>query len=544
MPPLPADPHARGATYLNQVALQLQPGWGQFLDDCRLRLPARHPLNQMSLAATAELVVDRRGQIVDLQLSGSGNPDYDRAVRDAIVDAAPLAAPPLELLSDDDRLHVRWLFARDRRQAGPATAELVSVTLPLAAVVRRMIEHHELARASRRLASAPPGPERAAAIAQLVVAALHEALGSADGSVRRAAVDAIRRARVHDLAGEVRVLLAATTDTELRLAAIAAAVELGDRDATVPLEQQLPADLPEHSRLALAEIRGLVALGHGVAAAAAIRASISDGAIPSTVALEAMQLVVIPELVPALAGWFARGDARTRAAVCMAGGAASLELAWGWLAGGLHDRDATVRAHCAEAVGAQAARHADDRRITTAMPRLRELARDRDRAVRARAIAALVVIDPAHPMHVADDPAAEVRAAFASALAVARTGEADAELRALIDDRDAEVRAAAWTTLADAAVAPADRAQLAARAARDPAWQVRRAALPAVDDDAVLAHLAGADDSPEVRTEALVQLAGRRGRAAIEDILLAQLADARAGGPEPVRIALAWLLAR
>ena len=31
---------ARGAAYLTAVALQLQPGWGQFLDDCRLRLAA------------------------------------------------------------------------------------------------------------------------------------------------------------------------------------------------------------------------------------------------------------------------------------------------------------------------------------------------------------------------------------------------------------------------------------------------------------------------------------------------------------------------
>src|SRR5439155_22769906 len=128
--------------------------------------------------------------------------------------------------------------------------------------------------------------------------------------------------------------------------------------------------------------------------------------------------------------------------------------------------------------------------------------------------------------------------------AVAPAGEAEVELRALIDDRAADVRAAAWTVLAGAAAAPGDRAQLAARAASDPAWQVRRAALPAVDDDELLGHLASADDSSEVRTEALVQLAGRRGRAASEDALLSRLADAPAGGAERVRSALAWLLAR
>src|SRR5690349_16805519 len=130
LPPLPADPAAHGAAYLNQVALQLQPGWGQFLDDCRLRLPASHALNTMTLAAIVDLAVDRRGRIVDVDLHGSGNADFDEAVRDALADAQPLAAPPEDLISDDERVHLTWLFARDRRQAGPATAAVVTVDLP------------------------------------------------------------------------------------------------------------------------------------------------------------------------------------------------------------------------------------------------------------------------------------------------------------------------------------------------------------------------------------------------------------------------------
>ncbi|MCW5806865.1 MAG: hypothetical protein KIT31_31190, partial [Deltaproteobacteria bacterium] len=44
-PPLPVDPSARGGDYLTAVAANIQPAWGQFLEDCRLRLPAAHPLN-------------------------------------------------------------------------------------------------------------------------------------------------------------------------------------------------------------------------------------------------------------------------------------------------------------------------------------------------------------------------------------------------------------------------------------------------------------------------------------------------------------------
>src|SRR5262249_29774725 len=157
LPPLAIDPMARGASYLNQVALQLQPGWGQFLDDCRLRLSASHPLNELTLAATAELTVDRRGKVASVALPPSGNPDFDRAVPDAVADAAALAAPRGELLSDDDRVHLRWLFARDRRQAGPATAQVFDVELPVSDVVDRLLGQGDLVRAARRLARAPAG---------------------------------------------------------------------------------------------------------------------------------------------------------------------------------------------------------------------------------------------------------------------------------------------------------------------------------------------------------------------------------------------------
>ena len=105
--PLPVDPGARGAAYLNQVALQLEPGWGQFLDDCRLRLGKTHPLNQVTLAATAQFLVDAQGGTSALEITSSGNADFDQAVRDAIADADPLAPPPADLMSDDDHVHLR-----------------------------------------------------------------------------------------------------------------------------------------------------------------------------------------------------------------------------------------------------------------------------------------------------------------------------------------------------------------------------------------------------------------------------------------------------
>jgi TonB family protein len=540
LPPPPIEPTVRGASYLTTVAMQLQAGWGQFLDDCRLRLPASHALNQMALAVVVELAVDRSGKVVERTIGTSGNADFDRAVRDAISDAEPFAAPPAELVSDDDRVHLRWLFARDRRQAGPATAEIVTVELPLARVVERWVIAGELARAARRIASAPASADRATATEHVMVAALREAIASPDGGVRRAAIEAIGRARTVELASDVRGLLAVTSDTELRLAAIAAVAALGDRDAAGSLVSQLAVDLPEHARLALAETAALVALGRAADAAGAIRAMLDrDHASPHPLALQAFALAPVPELAPKLGGWLQSGDARTRAGVCSALAGLAPEVAAPSILRGLGDRDATVRATCARTAGARAVPGSP-----AIVAKLHALATDRDRSVRARAIAALVALDPASAVHAADDPAAEVRAAFATALAGTLPSMSDADLHVLIDDRDPDVRAAAWASLATAAAAPVDRAQLAARAAKDSAQQVRRAALAALDDDDQLARIAAGDDAPEVRTEALVQLAGRRGRAAVTDLLLGQLAAAAPRSADRVRTALAWLLAR
>ena len=50
-------------------------------------------------------------------LTQSGNGDFETAIRDVLADAAPLPAPPRALASDDELVHVRWQFARDRRAA-------------------------------------------------------------------------------------------------------------------------------------------------------------------------------------------------------------------------------------------------------------------------------------------------------------------------------------------------------------------------------------------------------------------------------------------
>jgi len=528
-PPPPVGPTARGAAYLTTLAGHLQPAWSQFLEDCRLRLPKAHPLNQATLVAIAELTIARDGRVDARIVTGSGNGDYDTAVFDVLGDASPTPAPPPELASDDELVHVRWLFARDSRQAGPATAQVIDHQLPLLGVIDRLLQRGGLVQAATRLAAAPANdPERPEATERVMIAALREGLASGNGAVRRAAVEAIGRAHVHTLASEIHALVVPIADVDLRLAAIAASGALGDPAVVPALVVDLEADLATKPRIALAKIVALVALGRAGEASPAIRAELAKG--PSPTALAALALVPDPELASKLSTWFASTDARTRAAVCSALPAAAPDVAMKLVTRGLRDADASVRATCTEATGRSGELLTRDKRINpTILARLRELARDRDRTVRARAIAALGISDPGHRLRAFDDPAPEVRVASV-------IGAPEPELRTLAVDRDADVRAAAIAALGDRAP------ELAVRATTDLSATVRKAAIAVLVADDVLERLAN-DDSPEVATAALVKLAAHRGRAAITSPLVASLAVTPTG-PQRVRIALAWLLAR
>lgn len=506
-PPALIDPARPGSAFLTSVALQLQPGWGQFLDDCRIRLPETHPLNQMSLAATAAITIDRKGRVTDVALAvPSGNADFDRAVRDAIHDASSLPIPPIEALSDDDLVHLRWLFARDRRQAGPATAEIEHRELPLVPTIARLTASGELARAARRCATAPDGADRTAAIERVMAAALREALASLDGTVQRAAVDAIGAAHVTALAPDVRLLVTATSDAELRANAILAAGMLGDTEAADAIARQLAVDLGERRGLALAETTALVALGRTSQVVATIAKLLPATArVPNPIALEASAPVPLGALVPRGVGWLGHGDATTRMAACAALAGETSAQAVQALGKALDDPDASVRTSCAAAAAATPAKA-----LAPIAAKLVALQRDRDGAARANALVAVALVDPPHLAAAADDPRPEVRAAYLHALALRGNAEG------------ADVRAGL----------------------RDTAAEVRLAAIALASDDATLRQLAAADDAPEVRTAALVQLVRHTGRAAMTASLLDAFAAARPASADRVRIARAWLLAR
>ena len=526
LPPLqPIDPNVRGARYLTALANHIQPRWAQFLEDCRLRLGADHPLNIMSLTADVELVVDEHGAVTPRVMQPSGNSDFDSAALE-VVRELPHTPPPTELESDDGLVHVHWVFARDRRQAGPATAKVLAIELPLVATVQRMLERtNGLSRAAQRLASAPAANgERMPATELVMIAALREGLASSDGATREAALEAVAKTKLGVLAPEVHRLIETDGQIEQRVKAIVASAALGDPRVLPTLVHELDLELEDRPEVALAKISALVALDLRDDAARAIRGALAKPARKRGVAtaINALAILPDPKLAPSLATWFANGDPEIRQAVCNALPNASPRTANALIARGLRDADASVRGTCVTAAG----RTRVDRAITL---RLVELARDRDEAVRMEAVAAL---PPAQrPRAALQDRSPRVRAAAAA-------GASPDDLRTLFADKDPDVRAAAIAALGERA--PPD---LALAAARDPASQVRRAAVAAITDDALLERLAS-DDDPDVATAALVRHAARRGRAAISTPLLLRLVAATPKSLERVRIARSWLLAR
>lgn len=535
--PPAADISALGAKYLIAIANHLQPNWSQFLEDCRIRLPIDHALNDSRLAATLTLAIDRRGKLSLAAIAGSGNGDFDRAATGVVRDASKVEPPPTTILSDDDRTYVEWIFARDVRQAGPATAHVVMRRLPIGDVAKRLIEQGELARAARRISDEPAGPARAEATRLAMVEALREALRGIGGS-RAFAIDAIGRAKVTELAAQLRELLSVTADTELRLAATTALANLGDKPSVEKIAALLGNDLRHYPKIALAEASALVELGAADRARTIVGDALAESAALVT-ALHAHAIAFATTTSPVDAkfgAWFSKGDSRTRAAVCAAQPAGTSKKGRAVIARGLRDGDATVRATCADAASRQFGSLPGDRDEASAVrdravldKRLRDLARDRDRLVRARAIAALA----GHGVAIVDaaaDTAPEVRIAAAPALPAAA-------LQTLFGDSDPDVRATAVLLLRET------QPDLASKAATDPAAQVRLAAVPAITSEALLGKLS-ADVSPDVATAAAIQLVVRLSRERTTADLLDKLAAAPAGGAERVRIALAWLLGR
>lgn len=534
-PPAPGDPAAPGAPYLALVASRLAPEWRHFLDDCRTRLPAEHPLNQLQLEARAALSVDRAGALVSLQLTTSGNEDFDTAVREVVTAVMPLPAPPAWLLSDDDQLHLTWGFARDARQASAASAQLVWVEEPAPQVVERRLAAGDLAGAARRVARlGDEDPELRPQARRVFLAAISEGLGG-EGQVRRAAVEAVRRARLSALAPRLLPMVA-DADPALRVQALAALASLGDASHAPLLLEQLAAT--RDAALATTLARALVAMAPAVppeqVVSAVTRLAAGDREAQLTAMAALGELQVSPALTTWITRWAGSRDPALRAAVCPAVARAKLPAATRWqiLGRGLDDRDGSARAACTAALA-----QVEQRPQPWMRTALRQRVDDKDQRVRAAAVQALMRWEPmfldGRLRALSADPDPAIRAATVASLL--RRGATEA-LRELLGDADAGVRRAAALALV-----PSEGPAVRERVMRDADPRVRLVALEVRVDQGVAVKGLADDPDPEVRAEVEVLHVAGHGESLQSGLVRMSTADAATLAR--VRIAMAWLLA-
>jgi len=555
-PPLapagPADPAAFGAAYLDQLAARIEPGWTQFIEDCRLRLPPSHPLNSPTLEASLALTIDVHGAVAEVSLAArSGNPEFDDAVLGVADDAAPFPVPPRAFLSDDDRAYVTWRFGRDQRQAGAATASLTRVEWPIERSVPKFLDDGNLTEAARRVAKgagADPGAVALGFGERVMIAAVREGLASADAGVQRLAIGAAAVAKAKTAARELRAIADGAMDVELRGAAIDALAAIGDVDAAPLLVTILERDAGANLELTASAAHALAALDAKAEVARVVGGWLAAGKAGATpadraktwAALIAASGAPVPSAIGEIGKLAATGEPRVRGAVCRAlGTAATVDgSAWKPLGRGLADADASVRATCATAIAAAAAAGATSRATFWL---LAPLLRDRDERVRAAAVLALGRLDAKRGkdnlVAQAKDKSALVQASLADALV--RAGELD-RAAALLGHAEVSVRLAAATALGTAGGA-AGAAKLAGHTDADPA--VRIAILSATTDKAALAA-AASDADPAVAAAAIRRLVVVSGRAATLAGSATIVADATTGSALRVQAAGAWLAAR
>jgi TonB family protein len=106
------------AHYLNGVHNRVHPFFAdQFLVALN-QLPTNHPSNQ-KISSVVDLVLEPGdGDIAKIAVvRSSGVEAFDAGVVDAVRKAAPFGAPPVEILSEDGKVHFQWVIHRDVQMA-------------------------------------------------------------------------------------------------------------------------------------------------------------------------------------------------------------------------------------------------------------------------------------------------------------------------------------------------------------------------------------------------------------------------------------------
>jgi HEAT repeat protein len=158
----PIEAAGAEGTFLRALHARVHTRWSDnFLKMAAAQLPKTHALNDAGLRAVVEVTLERNGALVELAVKErSGAADFDAAAADVLKDSLPMPGAPEEMLSDDDRLHLTWAFARDHRRCGEVKA--FQKESPLEEALPRLMAKKREAEALRRVkAAAATAPDPA-----------------------------------------------------------------------------------------------------------------------------------------------------------------------------------------------------------------------------------------------------------------------------------------------------------------------------------------------------------------------------------------------
>lgn len=540
------DAAAPGAAYRIAVASTLQPRWRSFLEDCQLRLPPNHELNASDLQVVIEIVGGRNGEVVSVEiLRSSANEDFDKAALEIAQDVSRLPKAPPELISDDDRVHLHWSFARDRRQAGPASAEIATVEFPVEQALTKLLATQNYAEAAQRLLEAfgqeaLPQP----LVEQLTSKIVDEAARASDPQLSALALQTIAGAKLTASADTARRALN-STELDVAIAAADALAVIGKESDIAVLRGFAIGNEGAKPAMSAAAAGAIVKLGSDAKLRDLATAGL-DSSDPQKLgaALAVFSVLERPEVVPALSkiltGTKSSRSEKSAAAKALGKQASGTPLALKALLSGAESGDAAVRSASVSAL-ADAARQGLRSRM--AYWKMIERLKDKDERVRAGAIEAASLLDPARfagqLSGIREGGSQLVLLSVARALQHVPGSVALARLLDLTNVEDASVREAATTSLLahDSDEARARLGQLM----DDESLDVRLAALPSLSAAPGLEPLLD-DKAEEMRGAAMRALVALQGRDASSGLVVSKLASAQGQPSLALRWASAWLL--
>jgi HEAT repeat protein len=151
---LPPSPPGPEAGYLRDIHAAIHRRWtDNFLRLIGEKLEPANPLNTPDRSAEIDLVIGAEGQLLSTTVARpSGFPGFDDAIIEILKDAVPFPPPPLPVRSDDNNLHLRWLFARDQRRCAGIT--VTRAYDPIEAAMPKLLREGRLDEGLNRVAFA------------------------------------------------------------------------------------------------------------------------------------------------------------------------------------------------------------------------------------------------------------------------------------------------------------------------------------------------------------------------------------------------------